>query len=275
MAAKKSPRPAAPTGSPKKSHTLESKANAKRAAVKAAQRKKTLKVVAAAKPKPANMRKAKEVVAPPTGVRTSKADGIKIALPTGVKIEAPTKRSGAAPTKRDPYALPDMPELPSLDSLTLPTMQIIDPIEEAASEVLVFGPDLTESPIDDDLDDAEMTHEQRENERMAQLHAGFRARAKQEEQRRALATDTEYWFCVVFQDRDQKEQFLSGIDASDLGDKYIDGTRLAARMGIHVDKSEIVYNIGGADPKLAVLVDLDPDYGKATKTSRPRSRKTP
>ena len=44
--------------------------------------------------------------------------------------------------------------------------------------------------------------------------------------------DSEYWFCVVFQSREQKEEFLrnSGLIAD--GDKYINGVAAAEKLGV-------------------------------------------
>lgn len=157
----------------------------------------------------------------------------------------------------DVFSLPSLPELPDLPS-GLAEIQMVDPIEDANSELRVFGPDLDDSPLSED--DEGLSHEDQEALRLAELHKGFRERMANEAKRRELATDTEFWVCVVFQDRDQKDQFLRGARWGGLGDKYIDGEQLAERMGVHVDKSQIVYNIGGADPKLAALVDIDPAY---------------
>lgn len=160
---------------------------------------------------------------------------------------------------RDPWALPDMDAmLPDL-SLSLNDIEFPDPEADAASELRKFGPELEESPLDED--DETMSNEDQEALRLAQLHQGFRERMKNEAKRRAIATDAEYWLCVVFQDRDQKDQFLRATGWETLGDKYLDGERLADRMGVAIDKSEIVYNIGGADPKLSALVGIDPAYG--------------
>lgn len=63
---------------------------------------------------------------------------------------------------------------------------------------------------------------------------GFRQRALQEQDRFTLATDSEFWFAIGFQSREQKEQFLREMGWTELGDKYLDGTVLAAAYGIHL-----------------------------------------
>lgn len=66
----------------------------------------------------------------------------------------------------------------------------------------------------------------------------FHDRAQREADRFQLATDTEFWFAVCFQSREQKEEFLRQMGWSDNGDKYLNGLDLATRQGIslpHVD----------------------------------------
>ncbi len=42
--------------------------------------------------------------------------------------------------------------------------------------------------------------------------------------------DSEFFLCVCFQNRDAKEDFLKEFHLEDLGDKYIDGGKLAKIM---------------------------------------------
>lgn len=61
---------------------------------------------------------------------------------------------------------------------------------------------------------------------LTEVESGFRERMKAENKRFRDMCDTEYWFCVCFTSREQKEEFLQkiGID-TDL--KYIDGKDMA------------------------------------------------
>jgi len=47
--------------------------------------------------------------------------------------------------------------------------------------------------------------------------------------------DSEYWFCVCFQTREQKEEFLEKMKWLDLGDKYLDGLEVAERQELKLD----------------------------------------
>lgn len=51
--------------------------------------------------------------------------------------------------------------------------------------------------------------------------------------------DTEFWFCVVFQSREQKDAFLkqTGWGEKLDADKYLSGTRLAREMGLQLPPS--------------------------------------
>jgi hypothetical protein len=68
----------------------------------------------------------------------------------------------------------------------------------------------------------------------SEMLEGFRQRAKNEEQRIYEATDSEYWFCICFQIREQKEEFLRKLGWYEMGDKYLDGVLLAERLGIQL-----------------------------------------
>lgn len=59
-------------------------------------------------------------------------------------------------------------------------------------------------------------------------------RKKATQERFRVATDPEFFFCVCFQSRDQKDEFLRLIKWDDLGDKYINGLEIARRMEIPI-----------------------------------------
>lgn len=65
------------------------------------------------------------------------------------------------------------------------------------------------------------------------LEEGYRTRAKAEADRFRAATDSEYWVAVCFTSREDKEAFLRAANLTDIGDKYLSGPAVAARLGIH------------------------------------------
>lgn len=47
-------------------------------------------------------------------------------------------------------------------------------------------------------------------------------------------TDSEFWICLGFQNRAQKEEFLRLTGSIELGDKYLDGVAVADILGIEL-----------------------------------------
>lgn len=83
---------------------------------------------------------------------------------------------------------------------------------------------------------------------------------KRERDRHANTLDTEYWACLVFNNRAQKEEFLRQIGWLKFGDKYLDGMKLAKRHGFKLPDGEttfvpektensLVTKIGTIEPK--------------------------
>lgn len=97
--------------------------------------------------------------------------------------------------------------------------------------------------------------EQQAEQEVTDLLAGFRARARQEQQRFDLATDSEYWVALCFQSREQVEAFLAqtGWDAPTA--KYVDGQAVAKRLGIRLPKVRVPFNLGKRDKRLSTLAD--------------------
>ena len=87
------------------------------------------------------------------------------------------------------------------------------------------------------------------------IQAGFRDRARQEAERFKNATDSAYYFCVVFESGDQASAFLAGVGhPRQAGDLFIDGRELADRLGIDLPKADIRYNTSSKiDAKLKRL----------------------
>lgn len=64
------------------------------------------------------------------------------------------------------------------------------------------------------------------------LRTTFMERAKAEEKRVELVTDTEFWCCFCFETRAQKDAFLKALDLWKIGDKYINGFLAAKALGV-------------------------------------------
>lgn len=128
---------------------------------------------------------------------------------------------------------------------------------DLAREIAKQKKQLLKNPQPQYVDMPEMTGDA-ELDSKADLEAideGFRARAKDEAARFRLATDSEYWFCVCFQSREQKEEFLRKMDLIDIGDKYLDGQLVAGRLGVEISEQDVPYNTSSKiDTKLLKLV---------------------
>lgn len=79
-----------------------------------------------------------------------------------------------------------------------------------------------------------------------EVKRGFRERAKAESQRFQNVTDSEYWFAVCFQTREQKERFLQAMDWIQYGDKYLPGPELAKMQGIDLPEADL----GKTEPRI-------------------------
>lgn len=110
-------------------------------------------------------------------------------------------------------------------------------------EKFVDLPELTGDPEIDSAADLEA------------LDEGFRKRSKDESKRFQLATDSEYWACICFQTREQKDKFLQLMNLIDIGDKYLDGALVAKRLGIDLPQADVPYNTSSKiDAELLKLV---------------------
>ncbi len=83
------------------------------------------------------------------------------------------------------------------------------------------------------------------------VKTAFVERAKKEKERYEIATDSEYWCCLCFQTRAQKDEFLEKSGIIKHGDKYIDGRKAAKVLGIKLDAPNPQYGKVKIDRKLA------------------------
>lgn len=106
-----------------------------------------------------------------------------------------------------------------------------------------------------DLDYEAMTNEEVAVKETSAVLEAFKARAKAEQDRFTLATDSEYWVGLCFQTREQKLAFLAATGLLQHGDKYIDGQHLAKVMGVALPSADVPYNVSAkVDAKFAAMV---------------------
>lgn len=87
----------------------------------------------------------------------------------------------------------------------------------------------------------------------------FKDRAKAEEKRMQDATDSEFWLCVCFQNRKQKEEFLAKLGLLADGDKYLNGQKVATAIGVELTPTDVSFRDARIDPKYAALAMPLPD----------------
>lgn len=82
----------------------------------------------------------------------------------------------------------------------------------------------------------------------------FRKDMAREKASMKLANDTEFWCALVFETRDQKDAFLEAVKLARLGDKYVNGVRLAESIGIKLPAGPKFRKLKTATPKLKALL---------------------
>jgi hypothetical protein len=81
-------------------------------------------------------------------------------------------------------------------------------------------------------------------------------RQKKEAGRVDLATDTEYWFCVCFETREQKTEFLQSSGLGDGDERFINGFNLAKKMGVNIKAERAKFSVPRDDSLWSRELDL-------------------
>ncbi len=133
----------------------------------------------------------------------------------------------------------------------MPNLEPLE-FEPADFEGAEFEP-ITDQP--DPLGDVEYTGDPEKDsaEELKAVKGTFALKLEAEHRRQLKATDSEYWICLCFQSREQVEEFmrLSGWGTED--DKYIDGQKVAAKIGIPITAEIVGFGKVKVDPKFAAL----------------------
>ena len=101
--------------------------------------------------------------------------------------------------------------------------------------------------------------EKESEEEMSELLKGFKERAKKEDNRSLDVGDSEYWICMCFQTREQKEEFLTKLNLIQYGDKYLDGMQVAKELNINLEsRIPPIYKTRAFDKEyIEMSMDLD------------------
>lgn len=119
--------------------------------------------------------------------------------------------------------MPDADELESADPFAEPPDDIENPLARVEYQ------ENTEADSKAELDALQQAFAEREKH-------GKEANAVTEWMNSAL--DSEYWFCVCFINRAQKDEFLKRSGLIQLGDKYLDGRKVAKLLGVPVQPAQ-------------------------------------
>ena len=152
--------------------------------------------------------------------------------------------------------MPDLDDLDNLDALgslddddALDNLDGLDTLDRLSAE---DAPTYTQKPVE--TGDLEKDSENELNE----VLAGFKARARAEDDRFKLATDSEYWVCICLQSRSQVEAFIQALGIGKGDEKYLDGLKVAKKLGLsqQIPDANVPYNVSARrDYKLEALVE--------------------
>jgi len=90
-------------------------------------------------------------------------------------------------------------------------------------------------------------------EELTEVQQGFRSRTKAETDRKNHVTDSAFWVCLCFQTRDQVEEFLRASKLAKPGEKYIDGRKVAAALGVAIPADPVWPSAKKTNKKLAEM----------------------
>lgn len=117
-----------------------------------------------------------------------------------------------------------------------------------------FPAEKIENPLDKiDLDGT--PEERADAEVSAALQHILDEKQKRRDQYRTMV-DHEFWVAICFQNRDQKERFIELMGWTDLGNKYIDGLKVAERLNVAIEPENLPIKDVRPAPKLLRRDDL-------------------
>jgi hypothetical protein len=93
---------------------------------------------------------------------------------------------------------------------------------------------------------------------MSAALSAFKQQAKNEAKIFKDNTDTEFWFAVCFQNREQKDAFLTALDLIQHGDKYLDGQYVAKKLGVELPVVKRKFNTGEVEKSMVAIGTIPP-----------------
>lgn len=147
-----------------------------------------------------------------------------------------------------------LPPLPKIGPAALPKLPS-GPAKVELPDMPTVMPKGIVQPLDNPLDQLEPTGDIEVDAKTELIAAREALRAVDEQRNRRMdfITDSEYWFAVSFQTREQKEAFLQALNLYAHGDKYLDGYVVARKLGVTLPPVEFDPVLPKQDKKLSDL----------------------
>jgi hypothetical protein len=95
-----------------------------------------------------------------------------------------------------------------------------------------------------------------------EIKNAFRLRREQENKRFLDATDTEYWICLCFQSREQKEEFVEKTGWCQRDEKYLNGVKVARKLGLTLAEIKSNFVLAKPDTMMSDIAMEDSFYGQ-------------
>lgn len=100
----------------------------------------------------------------------------------------------------------------------------------------------------------------------------FKAKGAKENERRRLATNPNFWCCLVFQSEAQKVAFLQNAGLVELGERYLDGRLVAKILGVSIPEQTVKFQ--GEKEDAAMTLGFEPiEPFPATLTAKKKTAK--
>lgn len=132
--------------------------------------------------------------------------------------------------------------------------------------------DIEQSSLDEQK---AMTDAFAEQQEKAAKRGSFKAKEAKENERRKLAMDGNFWCCLVFQSREQKNAFLKNAGLEGYGARYLDGRLVAKKFGVPIPEQTVKFQ--GEKEDAAMTLGFEPiePFPATLKAKKPTGKSSP
>lgn len=75
-------------------------------------------------------------------------------------------------------------------------------------------------------------------EELTELQKAFREKARKEKELQDKNVDTEFWSCIVFKSRQQRDEFCQLLGVSEEDSQYLNGQKLIKALQLRIEQVE-------------------------------------